>query len=268
MTRFRKGLVGALLVVAGCKGEQPQKPAPASEPPAVTAAAAVEPKKSEPLEDLASAAFSKWAALYRLRKEVNLDRASWPTDQEPELDFRKETGNAIVVHHESGRHDNPLDGLTKGAAFKLFHLEDDPYRLAQAAGSFSAKPEEKAKYRTDKYKPALEHIVRAKYAVYLVGKVQQPQVGLAATRSFSPGKLEGAGVLYEIESKQLLGGFLLEASNSDKVNVRSGDYTGQEHDTVLHDFENNAREALWKALKARFPSVRLPTIVYLDSKEE
>ena len=268
MTRFRKSLVAALLVVAGCKGEEPQKPAPASGPPTVAGAAAVETKKSDPFEDLSSAAFSKWAALYRLRKEVSLDRAAWPSDQEPELDFRKETGNAIVVHHESGRHDNPLEGLTRGAAFKLFHLEDDPYRLAQAAGSFTAKPEEKAKYRADKYKPALVHIVRAKYAVYVVGKVQQPQVDFAATRSFSPGKLEGAGVLYEIESKQLLGGFLLEARNSDKINVRTGNYTGQEHDSVLHDFESNAREALWKALKARFPSVRLPTIVYLDSKEE
>jgi hypothetical protein len=263
MTRFRKCLVGALIVVAGCKGEEPQKPAP----PSVAAAAVVEAKKSDPLEDLASAAFSKWAALYYLRKEVSLDRAAWPSE-EPELDFRKETGNAIVVHHESGRHDNPLEVLTRGAAFKLFHLEDDPYRLAQAAGSFTAKPEEKAKYRVDRYKPALEHMVRAKYAVYVVAKVQQPQVDSPSTRSFSPGKLEGAGVLYEIESKKLLGGFLLEARSSDKVNVRSGAYTGQGHDSVLHDFENNAREALWKALKARFPSARLPTIVYLDSKEE
>jgi len=263
MTRFRKSLVGALIVAAGCKGEEPQKRAP----PSVAAAAAVETKKSDPLEDLASAAFSKWAALYYLRKEVSLDRAAWP-GEEPELDFRKETGNAIVVHHESGRHENPLEVLTKGAAFKLFHLEDDPYRLAQAAGSFTSKPEEKAKYRVDKYKPALEHIVRAKYAVYVVAKVQQPQLDSPSTRSFSPGKLEGAGVLYEIESKKLLGGFSIEARNSDKVDVRSGAYTGQEHDSVLHDFENNAREALWKALQARFPSARLPTIVYLDSKED
>ena len=267
MTCFRNGLVGALLVVAGCKGEEPQKPAPPAGSPAVAGAVAVETKKPDPLEDLASAAFSKWAALYQLRKEVSLDRAAWP-NEEPELDFRKETGNAIVVHHESARHDNPLEVLTRGAAFKLFHLEDDPYRLAQAAGSYTAKAEDKAKYRADKYKPALEHIVRAKYAVYVVAKVQQPQVDFAATKSFSPGKLEGAGVLYEIESKKLLGGFPIEARNSDKISVRSGGYTGQEHDTVLHDFENNAREALWKALKARFPSARLPTIVYLDSKED
>lgn len=267
MTRFRKGLVVVLLAVAGCRGEEPQKSASPGGPPAVAGASAVETAKPDPLEDLASAAFSKWATLYQLRKEVSLDRAAWP-NEEPELDFRKETGNAIVVHHESGRHENPLEVLTKGAAFKLFHLEDDPYRLAQAAGSFTSKPEEKAKYRADKYKPALEHIVRAKYAVYVVAKVQQPRVDSAATRSFSPGKLEGAGVLYEIESKKLLGGFPIEARNSDNVNVRTGGYTGQEHDSVLHDFESNAREALWKALQARFPSARLPTIVYLDSKED
>ena len=52
-----------------------------------------------------------------------------------------------------------------------------------------------------------------------------------------------------------------------KITTRTGNYTGEELDTVLHDFENNAREALWKGLKTRFPSAKLPTIVYLDSKE-
>ena len=262
-----RALLPVLLAVAACKGEEAQKPTAAGAPPAVAEATPVA-SKPDPFEDLSSAAFSKWAALYRLRKEVSLDRTAWPSDQEPELDFRKDAGNAIIVHHESARHEDPLDGLTKGAAFKLFHLEDDPYRLAQAAGDYSARSEDKAKYRTGKYKPALEHIVRATYVVYVVGKVQQPRVDFAATRSFSPGKLEGAGVLYEIESKKLLGGFPLEARSSDKVSTRTDDSTARAQDAVLHDFENNARDALWKALKARFPSVRLPTIVYLDSRED
>ena len=97
-------------------------------------------------------------------------------------------------------------------------------------------------------------------------KVEEPKVDVVV-KSFTPGKLEGAGVLYEIESKKLLGGFPLEARNSAKVTTRTGGYTGQELDALMHDFENNAREALWKALKARFPSAKLPTIVYLDSKE-
>ena len=35
----------------------------------------------------------------------------------------------------------------------------------------------------------------------------------------------------------------------------------------MHDFENNARAALWKAMKARFPSAKQPAIAYLNSKE-
>lgn len=151
--------------------------------------------------------------------------------------------------------------------FKLFHLEDDPYRLTpRARGIGVEKGEDKSKYRSDKYKPALEQMQRAKYALFIVGKVREPKIDLGG-KSFEPGKLEGAGVLYEIESKRLLGGFPLEASNSDKVTTRTGGYRGQELAALMHDFENNARAALWKALKTRFPSAKLPTVVYLDSKE-
>ena len=106
---------------------------------------------------------------------------------------------------------------------------------------------------------------RAKYVLFVVAKVQEPKYYLG--KSFTPGKLEGAGVLYEIESKKLLGGFPLEARNSDKVQTRTGGYTGQELDYLMHDFEENARAALWKGLKARFPSAKQPTIAYLNSKE-
>jgi hypothetical protein len=222
---------------------------------------------ADPMEDLTFAALEKRVALNAMRKEVNVDRAKWPKADVPGLDFTK-AGNAIIVHHESGQHSDPIGGvLTNAPPFKLFHLEDDPYRLVlYARGIGSAKPEDKPKYRTDKYKPALEHIARAKYVLFIVGKVQEPKVDLGG-KAFTPGKLESTGVLYEIESKRLLGGFPLQASNSDKVKTRTGDYTGQALDALMHDFENNAREALWKALKARFPSAKIPTIVYLNPKE-
>jgi hypothetical protein len=224
--------------------------------------------KADPLEDLSFAALEKRVALNALRKEANPDRAQWPKSDVPGLDFTKATGNAIIVHHESGRHANPFATLTTtGAPFKLFHIEDDPYRLAPAArGIGLPKPEDKAKFRTDRYKPALEHIARAKYALFVVGKVEEPRVDVAV-KSFTPGQLEGVALLYEIESKKLLGGFPIEARNSAKITTRTGGYTGQELDAVMHDFENNARAALWKGLKGRFPSAKLPTIVYLDSKE-
>ena len=69
------------------------------------------------------------------------------------------------------------------------------------------------------------------------------------------------------ETKKWLGGVPLEARISDKVTTRTGNYQGQERDALMHDFEENARAALWKALKARFPSAKLPTIAYLSSKE-
>lgn len=223
-------------------------------------------KKPDLYEDLSFAALEKRVALNEFRKEVIVDRAKWPKGDVSGLDFMK-AGNAIIVHPESGRLSDPFASLTGGVPFKLFHLEDDPYRLTpKARGIGLDKSEDKAKYRTDKYKPALEQMARAKYVLFIVGKVQEPKVDVAV-KSFTPGKLEGAAVLYEIESKKLLGGFPLEARNSAKVSTRTGGHTGQELDALMHDLENNARAELWKGLKARFPSAKLPTIMYLNSKE-
>ena len=221
---------------------------------------------ADAMEDLTSAALEKRVALNTMRKEVVAESAKWPKGDVPGLDFTK-AGNAIIVHHESGQLSNPLDTLTGAVPFKLFHMKDDPYRVTpRARGIGLDKGEDKAKYRSDEYKPALQQMQRAKYALFVVGKVQEPKVDLGG-KSFTPGKLEGSAVLYEIESKKLLGGFPLEARNSDKVTSRTGGYTGQELDALMHDFENNARAALWKAMKARFPSAKQPAIAYLNSKE-
>jgi len=222
---------------------------------------------ADPMDDLTLAALERRMALNLMRKEVEADRAKWPKGDVPGLDFTK-SGNAVIVHHESGQHSDPIGSVLKNAPpFKLLHLQDDPYRLTlRARGIGLDKGEDKAKYRSDDYKPALQQMQRAKYALFIVGKVQEPNFDLG--KSFTPGKLEGAGVLYEIESKKLLGGFPLEARSSDKVSTRTGNYQGQELDALMYDFENNARAALWKALKARFPSAKLPTIAYLNLKSK
>jgi len=221
---------------------------------------------ADPMEDLTSSALEKRVALNMMRKEVIVDPAKWPKGDVPGLDFTK-AGNAVIVHHESGQLSNPFDTLTNAVPFKFFKLGDDPYRVTpRARGIGLDKGEDKAKYRSDKYKPALEQMARSRYVLFIAAKVQEPKIDLGG-KSFTPGTLRGAGVLYEIESTKLLGGFPLEARNSDKIKTRTGDYTGQALDALMHDFENNARAALWKALKARFPSAKLPTIVYLDSKE-
>ncbi|MGH8674249.1 MAG: hypothetical protein ACREVG_08065 [Burkholderiales bacterium] len=243
----RKGFIFMLIALAG-------------------SAASAQTKKADSLEDVSFAALEKRVALNAMRKEVVVEPAKWPKGDVKGLDFTK-AGNAIIVHHESGQLSNPFAALTEGVAFKLFHLEDDPYRLTpRARGIGIDKGEDKSKYRSDKYKPTLQQMQRAKYVLFVAGKVQEPKIDLGG-KSFTPGKLEAACVLYEIESKKLLGGLPLEARNSDNVSTRTGGYRGQELDALMHDFENNARAALWKALKARFPSAKLPTIVYLDSKE-
>ncbi len=219
------------------------------------------------LEALTSAALEKRQTLGAQRKQVIVDRTKWPKNDLSGLDFTKATGNAIIVHTESGRLKDPLSTLTGAVPFKLFHLEDDPYRLAVAArGIGLAKGEDKAKYHTAQYRPTLEHMVRAKYVLFVVGELDEPRIS-ALDKTFTGGKLEGAGVLYEIESKKLLGGFTIEARNSAKIITRIGGYSGQALDAAMHDLENNARGALWKGLKTRFPSAKIPTIVYLDSKE-
>ncbi len=225
-------------------------------------------KKAEPIEDLTSAALEKRQALGALRKQVIVDPAKWPRGDVPALDFTKATGNAIIVHAESGQLKNPLSTVTGAVPFKLFHLQDDPYRLALSARGIGLnKGEDKTKYHTDQYRPALEQMVRAKYVLFVVGELDEPKVDVIGMKSFTAGKLEGAAILYEIESKKPLGGFAIEARNSAKITTRTGNYTGQALDAVMHDFENNARASLWKGLKARFPSAKIPTIVYLDSKE-
>lgn len=247
------GLILILLAFAACTGVETQ---------AATAA-----QKADPFEELSFAALEKRQALSALRKQVIVDRAKWPNGEVRGLDFTKETGSAIMVHAESGRLSNPLSSLTNAVPFKLFHIEDDPYRLALAArGVGLSKPEDKSQYRTAKYKPALEHIARARYVLFVVAELTEPRIDLGG-RAFTSGRLEGSCVLYEIKSKTLLGGFPIEARNSAKITTRTGDYTGQALDAVMHDFEKNARDALWKGLRARFPSAKIPTIVYLDSKE-
>lgn len=234
---------------------------------AITAFAGGEPAAADRIEELTSAALEKRQTLGALRKQVIVDRTKWPKGDLPALDFTKATGNAIVVHTESGRLKDPLSSLTGAVPFKLFHLEDDPYRLASAARGIGLnKEEDKAKYRTAEYRSALEQLVRAKYVLFVVGELDEPKVDVAV-KSFTAGKLQGAGILYEIESKKLLGGFTIEARNSAKIPTRTGGYTGQALDAVMHDFEENARAALWKALKTRFPSAKISTIVYLNSKE-
>ena len=155
-------------------------------------------------EDLTSAALEKRQALGALRKQVIVDRAKWPKGDLPGLDFAKATGNAIIVHVESGRLKNPLSTLTGAIPFKLFHLEDDPYRLALSArGIGLGKGEDKAKYHTGQYRPALEHMVRAKYVLFVVGEVDEPQVNVAV-KSFTAGKLEGAGTVGSTTTSRLL----------------------------------------------------------------
>ena len=105
---------------------------------------------ADPMEDLTFAALEKRMELNAMRKEVVVEPAKWPKTDVPGLDFTR-SGNAVIVHHESGQLSNPFDTVTGGVPFKLFHLQHDPYRVTpRARGIGLDKGEDKAKYRRDR----------------------------------------------------------------------------------------------------------------------
>ncbi|MDB4954122.1 MAG: hypothetical protein JWO36_1691 [Myxococcales bacterium] len=214
-------------------------------------------------DDPSSKAAEKWLAVNELRADskTKTDPAAWPKDDVPGLDFTKETGDAVIVYPE-GR--GGKDPLTDAPRFKLMHIVDDAYRLAPLAVSTDAS---NAKYKAAAFRPALGQLARAKYALMVVADTELPKVDNVAKR-FKSGELKGVAVLYEIESKKALGGFEVAATNSDKVLTYTGNYTGEELDAVMHDFEKAAIDSVTDGIKKRFPSAKVPPIIYLNSRED
>ena len=243
-----------LLALVACKTSDAPAPPPAPAPqPAPTPPGAE--RAVELIDDATSfKALEKKVQLYELRRELRVEAEAstpWPTADVPGLDFTK-SGNAIVAYKETGM---PFVTISKARPFELLPLEDDPFRATshvRGIGVRDGAPE--TEYRDVKYQPALEQMIRAKYVVFVMGNQDQP---ITAGDIFLPARLSATCLLYEIETKQLLGGVQITATNTAELKLKKGDEDGN-LERLMTDFEHNARTALWSALKARFPSVKTP----------
>ncbi|MDQ3341869.1 MAG: hypothetical protein M4D80_42525, partial [Myxococcota bacterium] len=225
----RSSLALVLLALVACK-ERPA-PAPAQPPPPADAALLDEALRSKALE--------KKVALYGLRSEIKIEAESsapWPTDEVHDLDFRR-TGNAIIAYRETGL---PFVTASKARPFELLPLVDDPWNAVTYV----------REHADVKLAPALEQMVRAKYVLFVMGNQDQPMM---LGSSYTPAKLSATGLLYEIESKKLLGGLSFRATNTEGLTLKR-DNDAANYDTLMSDFETNARTALWTSVKARFSS--------------
>lgn len=213
--------------------------------------------------DVDEKAAERWLAVNDLRADAKTktDPTTWPKDDPPALDFTKETGNAVIAYPE-GR--GGKDPLTNAPRFKLMHIVDDAFRLAPLVSSTDPA---NAKYNGAAYRPALGQMARAKYALMIVAEVALPSVDVGA-KELTPGVFKGVAVLYEIETKHVLGGFEFAARSSDKVLTHTGNYTGEELDAVMHDFEKASIDAVTAGIKKRFPMAKVPPIIYLSSNED
>jgi len=190
------------------------------------------------------------------------DPATWPKDDVADLDFTLETGNAVLVLRKTG---GELDEILVNAPkFQLFHAEDDPSLIARYANGIGLpEGDTKATYQDKRFAPALATAARAKYAMLLTTELTRPDLDMGNGKKFTPGAVKGRGVLYELESQKLLGGIEFIGTNSDEVMVVKGN-TSDHPRKLVHDLERNTREALRKAVIARFPSAKVPTWTYYE----
>ncbi len=185
--------------------------------------------------------------VYRAAQDAAQDRTTWPTAAVPGLDFARPSGNALVIHRDSRTGVDPVSGIP---GFQLFAINDDPFLLAQYVHGVGV---DKGMYRSANYLPQLELIGHATYVVLVFGDVTYPQL---IGKEFTGGHFDGAAVIFELESKRLLGGVELAASNSDAVDPGATGRDGMA--AVMKDFQGNTRKALAMALQTRFPDAKLP----------
>ena len=231
----RAALVAALLALGACK----ERAAPAVQPPPV---AVVDAKLVD--ADLVHAALKRRVEIAALRRELgSAAEAPLPEGDVAGLDF---TRNAIVAYREVGM---PFITPSKARPFALLPLEDNPYEVAAlASGIGLSDGEPEATYRAPRYQPALERIARARYVLLVIGTQEQPYTLVDRVVA---GSLAASCFLYEIDTKQLLGGFAFRAASTPDLKRRSDEQ-------LMQDLETNVRTALWAHVKQRFPSAITP----------
>jgi hypothetical protein len=232
-----------LLALVACKSSEPPPQPPPS--PIQSDAALVDPV-------LAMRALEKKLVLYELLREVKVEAeaSTAPLDDVAGLDFTKQ-GNTIVVYKATNM---PFVTVSKARRFEMFEFEDDVFEIASAVNGIGREDAgSPAQYAARKLEPALEQMVRSTYVVFLFAAQDQP---LLQGSSYSPGTLTATGLLYEISTKQVRGRFQFSARNTELTLVGGNDASN--YDKLMDDLEQQARAALWAAIKQRFPSAKTP----------
>jgi hypothetical protein len=186
-------------------------------------------------------AIAKLADEARSRSFLTFD---WPAEAVDGLDFTEKTGNAIMVLH-----DDLIDiGRKADVELRFATLEADPFRVTQRVlgliqdGAVNAR-------NTGLYEPLLQHLQRARYALIVVTtRVDLPETTLGNSRRFRPGRVDGVGLLFEIDKRALLGGFTFSATNSEKLLATKGEERSKLRKNLAYHFG----EALKIGVEERF----------------
>lgn len=241
-----------LLALVACRSSEPPQQRPPPPPPTAHDAAA--PAWNEalaqalvgPRADVAKA----YLAMKALRKMQAEGDLALPDGPLPALDFTHETGDAIL----SSPPWQAREPITEEPQLRVVHLADDPYRLASLADGVLARDEDKATYRAARFRPALEHLARARHVVFVVG---------TTATTIHPARFDGIALVYELSSTQLLAGIPLHVTGRSEVRASTAGHLFRRLDPVVLDLEARVRDALWDGLRARAPAVKVPALAYV-----
>jgi len=188
-------------------------------------------------------------AIAQVAEEQAWMTVGWPTDPVAP-DFDDAAGDAVVVMRDDLRdlHTAPYVRL------RCTSLDFDPVRVAvQMLGL--ATPERECLDAPDLkfYVRHLEQLARARYALIVVmHEVRLPSTEGAA--SFEAGRVHGAALLFEIESRELRGAFEYHAENS--WQLKGNDRTID--DKLRADLASRFSNAIVRGIGERFPAGRAP----------
>lgn len=174
-----------------------------------------------------------------------------PIDETPDpgvtIDFDNE---AIVIEREDATQHDADPDLPLRVSDRVF----DYYRKAKRVNGVA----------TDGTKSidndAVNATMRVKYAMYPIKKTVELPKGTAA--DFTPGTVDGAVIVYEIDSQKKIGGFTFHATSSESVKVKKLDSTkvssaGAELQRELNrDLAHQMGKAISAAITTKWPNAK------------
>ncbi len=186
-------------------------------------------------------------AIGPLAEEQGWVNVGWPTEAQAP-NFSDEAGDAVVVMRDDIRdlHAPPY------VPIRCCKLDFDPVRVAIQMLGLS-RPETGGLDGSPKfYARHLDQLARARYAlVVCTHEIRLPQVDGS---QFEAGRVDGAGLLYEISTRALRGGFEIHVENS--WQLKGSDRTID--DKLRADLEAKFSLAVVRLIGDHFPAGRAP----------